>query len=149
MPQIDLRPTLVTHGTGHPRLYPSHAGHLYANQVRSGPIPVRGLTMVLGSAPDADVVVAGLSGHHAEIHRTERDEYVVRSLAGRVTLNGRPCTSSALHTGDLVSCGPWSFSFARDASTDHVHVRRESLIRPRGFLHRVEHLLFLLYGCST
>lgn len=149
MPQIDLRPTLVTHGTGHPRLHPVHAGHLYAHEVSRPAIPVRGLTMVVGSAPDADVVVPGLSGHHAEIRRTTSDEYVVRPLAGRVTINGRPCTASSLHTGDLVSCGPWSFSFARDASTDHVHVRRESLIRPRGLLRRVEHVLFFLYGSST
>jgi hypothetical protein len=143
------RPSLLTYGTGHPRLYPAHDGHLYQGDATRPAIRLVRETTVIGSDPGADVVVAGLLPQHAEITRDAEDEYRIRALFGDVTVNGSAHTSTPLHSGDLIRCGPWSASFARDASTDHVRVRSQHhQTPPRGLFRRLERLVYMFYGSS-
>ena len=145
-----FRPALRTPGTGHPRLYPVHAGHLYAGHPVQGPVRLRPGTTVLGSDPAADVVIAGLAPRHADIRCDEHDEFVVRPLEGSVSVNGTTRPVAALHTGDLIRLGSQAFSFARDESTDHPVQRHfRHLDPPTGLIARWERLLFNMLGPGT
>lgn len=76
---------------------------------------------VIGSAPDADLQLAGLDGHHAEIRLEEGDEYVwvdLGSAAGS-TVDGQPMGQHGLHTGDRIEVGGHTLTYAREEFADH------------------------------
>jgi predicted component of type VI protein secretion system len=76
---------------------------------------------VIGSAPDADLQLAGLEGHHAEIRLEEGDEYVwvdLGSAAGS-SVNGNPMGQQGLHTGDRIELGSYTLTYGREEFADH------------------------------
>ena len=77
---------------------------------------------VVGSHPACDIVLEGLQPRHAEIVRTEEDEFVVRPLQpGReVRVHGAVVLREALlRTGTRVDMGPWTLNYAREEYADH------------------------------
>lgn len=80
----------------------------------------RGVT-VIGSAPDADLRLAGLDGHHAEVRREEGDEYVYVDLGTSAGshVDGQPMGQQALHTGDRIELGQWTLTYYRGEFADH------------------------------
>jgi hypothetical protein len=78
--------------------------------------------MVVGSHPACDIVLEGLHPRHAEIVRTEDDEFVVRPLVpGReVRVHGAVVLREALlRTGTRVELGAWTLNYAREEYADH------------------------------
>jgi hypothetical protein len=76
---------------------------------------------VIGSGADADLRLAGLGEHHAEVRRDEFDEYVYVDLgtpAGS-RIDGTPVSSRELHTGDRIELGAWTLSYYREEFADH------------------------------
>jgi len=80
----------------------------------------------IGSAGDADLLLAGADPLHATIRHDERDEYVL-TLHGEGEMNANPDTaatvegdrSETLRTGARFTAGPWSLVFMRDEYADH------------------------------
>jgi hypothetical protein len=116
------RPT-TTHDPdrgGYPRL-------VLAPQAHPGPDASRSVfhlsdRTVVGSHPACDIVLEGLQPRHAEIIRTEEDEFVVRPLlTGRgVRVHGAVVLREALlRTGTRVDLGPWTLNYAREEYADH------------------------------
>lgn len=75
--------------------------------------PSRGLlatyekpTLRIGAAADADIALAGVAPHHAEIAFHEQECcFYLRSLEGRVFVNQREATEVILEHGDLIELG--------------------------------------------
>jgi hypothetical protein len=75
-----------------------------------------------GSGPDADVVLEGLHELHAEVRRTEVDEFVVRLLSptAPVRVNGAVVREDALlRSGTKLMLGPHLLVYAREEYADH------------------------------
>lgn len=86
--------------------------------------PVFGLereVTTIGSAPDNDICLPGLTDRHAEIRHDEMDEYVIVRLAAKGTtrVNGAPVDQALLRTGTGVRVGDWELSFYREEYADH------------------------------
>jgi hypothetical protein len=78
---------------------------------------------VVGSAPDADLRLAGLDDHHAEIrYQQDGDEYtwVDRGTAAGSRVDGQPMGEQGLHTGDRIEVGDWTLVYYREDSADHI-----------------------------
>ncbi len=119
--------TTTTHagyGEGNPRLVLSHDGWAYEGEEQTQ-FSLDGEVVVIGSGPDADIVLDGLAPAHAEIRHDDRDEYVLVLLGS----GGAPTQSSgpdvdrpgpqALHTGASFHVGDWTLTFMRDEYADH------------------------------
>ena len=116
------RPT-TTHDPdrgGYPRLVLAPGAH-------PGPEAVRTVfhlsdRVLVGSHPACDVVLDGLLPRHAEVVRTEEDEFLVRPLEGArdVRVHGAVVlTEALLRTGTRVDVGPWTLTYAREEYADH------------------------------
>jgi hypothetical protein len=71
---------------------------------------------VIGSGAAADLHLAGLGEHHAEVRRDQFDEYIYVDLgtpAGS-RIDGMPVSSQALHTGDRIEPVAWMLSCYRE-----------------------------------
>jgi hypothetical protein len=68
---------------------------------------------------DADLRLAGLGEHHAEVRRDEFDEYIYVDLGTSAgsRVDGTTVGSRALHTGDRIELGTWTLS--REEFADH------------------------------
>jgi hypothetical protein len=117
---------MTTHdvyGGGRPRLIMSLGG-LAAGGARPQEFDlVPGVTLI-GSGDDADVQLAGLAAHHAEIRRDADDEYVLVDLGSPQgsRVDGRLLSgpdAQALHTGDRIELGDWTLSYYREEFADH------------------------------
>jgi hypothetical protein len=78
----------------------------------------------IGSGPDADLQLPGLSGVHAIIEHTADDEYVLvpfdRTLGGRAVEPGGPAEDvRVLRTGARIELGPWRMAYYREEFADH------------------------------
>jgi hypothetical protein len=107
-------------GGGHPRLIFALGGQAPVGSQQREFMLLPGIT-VIGSGADADLRLAGLDAHHAEIRRDEADEYVYVDL-GTVAgsrVDGQPAGEQALHTGDRIELGDWTLSYSREESADH------------------------------
>ena len=104
---------------GYPRLVLAPALHPGPDEKRS----VFNLSdrAVVGSHPSCDIVLDGLRPRHAEVVRTEDDEFVVRPLVpGDVRVHGAVVLREALlRTGTRVTLGGWTLSYAREEYADH------------------------------
>jgi hypothetical protein len=107
-------------GGGHPRLIFALGSDAPPNTEQREFMLRPGVT-VIGSAADADLRLAGLDGHHAEIRRDAADEYVYVDLGTSAgsRVDGRPVGEQALHTGDRIELGTWTMSYYRDEFADH------------------------------
>lgn len=107
-------------GGGHPRLIFAVGGDAPANTEQRQFMLRPGVT-VIGSAADADLRLAGLDSHHAEIRRDAADEYIYVDLGTSTgsRVDGRPVGEQALHTGDRIELGNWTLSFYREEFADH------------------------------
>lgn len=79
-------------------------------------------TVSIGSDPACDLVLPGLAPRHAEVRHDERDEFVVRALAGPeapVRVNGAPTTEAVLRTGCRLELGPHVLAYVREEYADH------------------------------
>jgi FHA domain len=108
------------HGGGHPRLIIALGGQAPANSQQREFKLLPGIT-VIGSGAEADLCLAGLDKHHAEIRRDSADEYVYVDLgtAAGSSVDGRPAGKQALHTGDRIELGEWTLSYTREEFADH------------------------------
>jgi hypothetical protein len=107
-------------GGGRPRLIFALGGSApRGSEQREFDLPP-GVT-VIGSAPDADLRLAGLDGRHAEIRHEEGDEYVWVDLGGAAgsRVDGRPMGRQGLHTGDRIEAGTWTLTYYREEFADH------------------------------
>jgi pSer/pThr/pTyr-binding forkhead associated (FHA) protein len=93
-------------GGGHPRLIFALGDSARADAVQREFELLPGVT-VIGSGADADLRLAGLGEHHAEVRRDKFDEYIYVDLgtSGGSRLDGTPVGSQALHTGDRIELG--------------------------------------------
>lgn len=107
-------------GGGHPRLIFALGGSAPAGTVQREFELLPGVT-VIGSGADADLRLAGLREHHAEIRRDEFDEYVYVDLGTSAgsRVDGQPVGEQALHTGDRIELGTWTLSYYREEFADH------------------------------
>jgi hypothetical protein len=107
-------------GGGHPRLIFALGGQASADSQQHEFNLLPGIT-VIGSGVDADLRLAGLDKHHAEIRRDAADEYVYVDLgtAAGSRVDGRPAGERALRTGDRIELGDWTLSFSREEFADH------------------------------
>jgi hypothetical protein len=107
-------------GGGRPRLIFTLGGSAQANTVQREFDLLPGVT-VIGSGTDADLCLAGLGEHHAEIRRDAFDEYVYVDLGTSAgsRVDGRPVGEQALHTGDRIELGTWTLSYYRQEFADH------------------------------
>jgi FHA domain len=107
-------------GGGHPRLIFVLGGQAPAGSQQREFELLPGIT-VIGSGADADLCLAGLDEHHAEIRRDAADEYVYVDLgtAAGSRVDGRPAGQQALHTGDRIELGDWALSYSREEFADH------------------------------
>jgi len=117
-----MKPT-TTHdprGGGRPRLIFALGGIAPAGTVQREFDLLPGVT-VIGSAADADLRLAGLAEHHAEIRRDQFDEYIFVDLgtAAGSRVDGQACGEQALHTGDRIELGNWMLSYYREEYADH------------------------------
>jgi hypothetical protein len=118
--EMSITTTHDPQGGGRPRLIFALGGSAPAGvQQREFDLPP-GVT-VIGSDPDADLRLAGLGGHHAEIRRDEADEYVYADLGTSAgsRVDGRPMGAQALHTADRIELGGWTLTFYREEFADH------------------------------
>ncbi len=78
-------------------------------------------TTRIGSHPSNELCLAGLAPFHAEIRRTDGDDYVLVSFApiGATLVHGRPVQAAELHSGTRVELGAWVMSYARSEYADH------------------------------
>ncbi len=111
------------HGGGRPRLILSMGG-LAAGNARPEEFDLIPGVTTIGSGDGADLRLPGLAARHAEIRRDAEDEYVLVDLGSPqgTRLDGRPVTGTdaqALHTGDRVELGEWTFSYYREEFADH------------------------------
>jgi FHA domain len=107
-------------GGGHPRLIFALGGSAQADTVQREFELLPGVT-VIGSAADADLRLAGLGEHHAEVRRDEFDEYIYVDLGTSAgsRVDRKPVGSQALHTGDRIELGTWTLSYYREEFADH------------------------------
>ena len=117
------RTPTTTHDTdrgGYPRLVMAPpAGHFPG---QTWPAYLLGDVTTFGSDPGADVVLAGLRDRHAEVRRTEADEFVVRLLSptAPVRVNGAVVLEEALlRSGTKLTLGPHLLVYAREEYADH------------------------------
>ncbi len=79
----------------------------------------------IGSGPDANLRLEGLSPVHAEIRHTEDDEYVlyaIGELSGSSLLaasSGRKDGGQVLRTGTRIELGQWKMAYFREEFADH------------------------------
>ena len=111
---------------GDPRLFFALGG------VTSTRAPQRQFALVdhvttIGSAPDADLCLAGLEPRHAEIRHDEHDCYTYVLLAGSPGGSGFTGAGlsgleghTVLHTGTRLEFGDWTVSFYRDEFADSI-----------------------------
>jgi hypothetical protein len=115
------RPT-TTHdpdGGGYPRLVMAPGPYVLPGQQQ--PVYHLGARTTIGSDPRADIVLVDLRELHAEVRRTEDDEFVLVPLAGKdIRVNGAVvATTALLRTGARVEIGGATLSFFREEYADH------------------------------
>jgi hypothetical protein len=87
---------------------------------------LQGDRTTLGSGPDQDIVLEGISPAHAVIEwLPDGDEFVFAPVSadGSATVNGAIATTG-VHHGDRLQLGSWTLVFQRDEPTDHVRAGR-------------------------
>jgi hypothetical protein len=117
------RPVTTTHGVpgaGDPRLVLAPSAHPGPDERRTV-FRLRDGVTTFGSSPGCDVRLAGLEPLHAEVHRDERDEFVLVRTGGPggTRVDGAPVASALLRTASRVELGPWTLTFYREESADH------------------------------
>ncbi|HEY0117946.1 MAG TPA: FHA domain-containing protein [Cellulomonas sp.] len=121
----DVPTTHAGYGEGDPRLVLAMDDQAWAGE----PQPVFPLdheVTTIGSAPDADISLAGLAPRHARVTHDERDEYVLELLAPGEAPGAAadddptaPPEPQILRTGSTFRMGPWALSFERAERADH------------------------------
>lgn len=116
------RPT-TTHDPdrgGYPRLVVAPPEAHFPGQ--TWPAYLLGDVTTLGSDPAADVVLPGLRPWHAEVRRTESDEFLLTLLSptAPVRVNGaRVLEEALLRSGTRLQLGPNVLVYAREEYADH------------------------------
>jgi hypothetical protein len=107
------------HG-GNPRLVMASSQYPGPDERRTV-FRLSGEVTTIGSAPDCDIQLPGLSPRHAEVRHDEWDEYVlVRTAAeGTTRVNGADTERALLRTGTGVQVGDWVLSYVREEYADH------------------------------
>jgi hypothetical protein len=120
------RPTL-THDPdrgGYPRLVMAPGPHPRPGDRQ--PVFPLGDRTTIGGHPSCDIVLDGLAPLHAEVRRTDGDEFVVRPLGGPAREGGQVrvhgavvATEALLRTGTRIDVGSWTLTYAREEYADH------------------------------
>jgi hypothetical protein len=111
------RPRLLFTLGEHPRAHVRHAFTAEEGRIFALPSTVTRI----GSDPSNDLCLPGLAALHAEIHRNDADDYVLRTCSpfGQMRVHGRTATVAELHSGVRIELGPWVLSYARSEFADH------------------------------
>ena len=107
-------------GGGYPRLVMAPGPHPHPGDHQ--PVYLLGSLSLLGSDPEGDIVLPGLSARHATVRHTDDDEFEVTSVDpdDPVRVNGAPALAPALlRTGTRIEAGEWTLSFYREEWADH------------------------------
>ncbi|WP_299168699.1 FHA domain-containing protein [uncultured Arthrobacter sp.] len=106
-----------TPGSGRPRLI-----FVQNSETWNGQIPrevnLAREQLVIGSSPDADLVLEGLEPTHATVEHNADDEYVLVPH-GPVRGSVQPDGPSILRTGARVQLGDWCLAYFREEYADH------------------------------
>lgn len=106
-------------GGGRPRLILAPPEHARDDDVRREFRLATDVTTI-GSADDNDIVLPGTEPHHAEVHRDQRDEYVLVRVDGAETIvNGQAVERAQLRTATRIRLAGWTMSFYREEYADH------------------------------
>lgn len=116
--------THASYGAGNPRLALGNDGWVWEGE-SPREFPITREVTTIGSAPDADLQLAGIAAVHAEIRHDERDEYVLHlrapgtapAMAGGHNVD-KP-GDQQLHAGSTFTVGDWTLTFERDEYADH------------------------------
>ena len=106
-----------TRGSGRPRLIFVQDSETWNGQVPRE-VNLVGEKLVIGSSPDADLVLDGLLPVHATVEHNVDDEYVLiphGPVRGSVRSDG----PSILRTGARVQLGDWCLAYFREEYADH------------------------------
>jgi hypothetical protein len=106
-----------TAGSGRPRLIFVQDSDSWNGQVPRE-VNLVGEKMVIGSSPDADLVLDGLQPVHATVEHNGDDEYVLIPH-GPVRGSVQPDGPSILRTGARVQLGDWCLAYFREEYADH------------------------------
>lgn len=115
------RPLTTTHQQGgSPRLVVSSSPLGQSSQAPGQVHWLQDSVTTIGSDAGSDIVLAGLSLHHLEVHHTPEDEYVVRATPqAQVRVHGALVTEQVLRSSSRVEVGGWSLVYSRDEHADH------------------------------
>jgi hypothetical protein len=123
---VRSRDTEVPPGAGHPRLVQATLGHADVGSPEAEGIdhsyPLSVDVTSLGSAPNCDIVLAGLEDRHGEVYRDATgDEFIYHHLSpqNESRVNGVAVSFAGLHHGDRLSVGEWTLIYQRDEFADH------------------------------
>ena len=106
-----------TRGSGRPRLIFVQDSDTWNGQVPRE-VNLVGEKLVIGSSPDADLVLEGLLPVHATVEHNADDEYVL-TPHGPVRGSVQPEGPSILRTGARVQLGDWCLAYFREEYADH------------------------------
>lgn len=107
--------THAARGAGRPRL-------VLARTTEDRQFPLESDCVLIGSAPDNDIVLPGIEPQHARIDHDEHDEYVLTLLGpGEMNALSRSddSRSEVLRTGAQFTMGEWTLVFMREEFADH------------------------------
>lgn len=106
-----------TPGSGRPRLIFVQDSDTWNGQVPRE-VNLAQEKVVIGSSPDADLVLEGLLPVHATVEHNADDEYVLVPH-GPVRGSVQPDAPSILRTGARVQLGDWCLAYFREEYADH------------------------------
>lgn len=106
-----------TRGSGRPRLIFVQDSETWNGQVPRE-VNLTQEKLVIGSAPEADLVLEGLLPQHATVEHNADDEYVLIP-SGPVRGSVQPEGPSILRTGARVQLGDWCLAYFREEYADH------------------------------
>jgi hypothetical protein len=107
-------------GGGRPRLiFVRGDGHQTADGRPDFDLPPG--TTVIGSGSGTDLQLAGLDAAHAEVRRTESDEYLLVKVgtSDETKVDGQRIEVAVLRTGNRLQLGDWELTFFREEFADH------------------------------
>lgn len=106
-----------TPGSGRPRLIFVQSSETWNGQVPRE-VNLAQEELIIGSSPDADLVLDGLLPVHATVQHNADDEYVLVPH-GPVHGSVQPDGPSILRTGARVQLGDWCLAYFREEYADH------------------------------
>lgn len=114
--------THYARGAGRPRLYFTPDSDVW-DGTAPGSFELAAESVLIGSGPECDLILAGTAARHAEIRHDADDEYVLFPLAavggGAQDPTIEAQTGRILRSGSRLSIGGWRVAFFREEFAEH------------------------------